>query len=209
MPQAEGGDNSLENAAPLCALCHDLYGGNPEKRKALRQMRDYWWSHMQARWTRIIQAVGVDDSVCIPVDLHSAGSLHTQSVAIYHLVLPEEDFHTSAQHILSLVRAAQDTSPNRRRCLYLDIEGHRNLQGGFDADMYELQRGFILGFMSRWLSEMHLPLIGVRRDQVQANDIPGILEIIEKVDQDFINKAIDAGTDLVWIADRDKYIRFE
>jgi hypothetical protein len=30
-PEVEGGSSELSNAAPLCASCHDLYGGNPEK----------------------------------------------------------------------------------------------------------------------------------------------------------------------------------
>jgi hypothetical protein len=43
IPQSEGGDDTIENAAPLCASCHDRYGGNPEKRKQIRQMRDWSW----------------------------------------------------------------------------------------------------------------------------------------------------------------------
>lgn len=29
IPQEEGGADDIDNAAPLCALCHDSYGGNP------------------------------------------------------------------------------------------------------------------------------------------------------------------------------------
>lgn len=43
VPQAEGGADELENAAPLCGGCHQRYGGNPELRKQLHQMRDNWW----------------------------------------------------------------------------------------------------------------------------------------------------------------------
>lgn len=43
LPQADGGSDDLDNAAPLCARCHDLVGGNPEKRKQIRQMRDFWY----------------------------------------------------------------------------------------------------------------------------------------------------------------------
>ena len=42
-PQADGGPDTIGNAAPLCARCHDLCGGNPEKRKQIREMRDFWW----------------------------------------------------------------------------------------------------------------------------------------------------------------------
>ena len=45
--QADGGSDSLENAAPLCASCHHRYGGNPELRKQLKGMRDHWWERCQ------------------------------------------------------------------------------------------------------------------------------------------------------------------
>jgi 5-methylcytosine-specific restriction endonuclease McrA len=49
IPQEVGGSDDLENAATLCASCHDLYGGNPEKKKIIRQMRDHWWELMNQR----------------------------------------------------------------------------------------------------------------------------------------------------------------
>jgi hypothetical protein len=48
-PQAEQGADSLENAAPLCASCHQRFGGNPELRKQLREMRDQWWKRCANR----------------------------------------------------------------------------------------------------------------------------------------------------------------
>jgi hypothetical protein len=42
-PQAAGGSDDIDNAAPFCASCHDRYGGNPDKRKQVREMRDLWW----------------------------------------------------------------------------------------------------------------------------------------------------------------------
>lgn len=43
VPQAEGGSDTEDNAAPLCPNCHDTYGANPEKRKLIREMRDQWY----------------------------------------------------------------------------------------------------------------------------------------------------------------------
>jgi hypothetical protein len=43
IPQAENGPDTIDNACPLCARCHDLCGANPEKRKQLREMRDFQW----------------------------------------------------------------------------------------------------------------------------------------------------------------------
>lgn len=50
LPQAAGGSDDLENAAPLCATCHDLFGGNPEKRKQIREMRDLWYELCETRF---------------------------------------------------------------------------------------------------------------------------------------------------------------
>ena len=43
IPKEEGGPNTEDNAAPLCATCHDLYGQNPDMRKFIRQSRDFWY----------------------------------------------------------------------------------------------------------------------------------------------------------------------
>jgi 5-methylcytosine-specific restriction endonuclease McrA len=42
IPQSDGGPDDEDNAAALCAECHDLFGDNPRKRKQLRENRDYW-----------------------------------------------------------------------------------------------------------------------------------------------------------------------
>ncbi len=43
VPQAEGGPDDEDNAAPLCGSCHDLYGGNPNLKKEIRLRRDHWY----------------------------------------------------------------------------------------------------------------------------------------------------------------------
>ena len=43
VPQADGGENTEDNAAPLCPNCHGKYGANPKKRKIIREMRDHWY----------------------------------------------------------------------------------------------------------------------------------------------------------------------
>jgi hypothetical protein len=48
VPEADGGPDNLENAAPVCGACHLKYGGNPELRKQLREMRDHWWERCAA-----------------------------------------------------------------------------------------------------------------------------------------------------------------
>jgi Zn finger protein HypA/HybF involved in hydrogenase expression len=43
IPEKMGGPDEMDNAAPLCPNCHDYYGGNPDKRKEITQMRDWWY----------------------------------------------------------------------------------------------------------------------------------------------------------------------
>jgi len=50
VPQAEGGADTEDNAAPLCPSCHETYGGNPEKRKFIREARDFWYEICNRRF---------------------------------------------------------------------------------------------------------------------------------------------------------------
>lgn len=50
VPQAEGGPDSEDNAAPLCPSCHETYGANPLKRKFLREARNFWYELCAQRY---------------------------------------------------------------------------------------------------------------------------------------------------------------
>jgi hypothetical protein len=99
-------------------------------------------------------------------------TIDDRGVALYHLVLPREGFEESARALFQLVRRAQETTPGQRRMLFLDIEGHRDPEGGFDADMRELQHNFLLGVLAPFLTEAHCPLVTVRNPRRQDDDIP-------------------------------------
>ncbi len=167
IPESEGGSNDLENAAPLCASCHDLYGGNPEKRKQIREMRDHWFDLMEKRYNGEINILSpIED------DPNNYNMLKNKGIAVYHLVYEHEDFKTSANILVKLLQNTQKQFPNYKRYLYLDIEGHRNKNGGFDHDMYELQKDFALGLLMQFFTEIHMPLIGVKNPKLQRNDMP-------------------------------------
>lgn len=101
------------------------------------------------------------------------------AVALYHVIYKHEGFEESAQNLFKLVQQAQRLSPGKKRKLYLDIEGHRVEEGGFDADMLELQKEFLLGFLSPYLSEIHCPLVDETNLKPQENDIPPTLILID------------------------------
>jgi hypothetical protein len=81
-----------------------------------------------------------------------------------------------------LVRDAQERAPGQKRLLYLDIEGHRNSEGGFDADMLELQKEFLIGFLAQFLTEISAPLVKAENAKPQDNDIPPQLLIEDQRD---------------------------
>lgn len=51
VPQAEGGPDTEDNAAPLCPTCHEMYGANPQKRKFIREARDFWYELCAIRYS--------------------------------------------------------------------------------------------------------------------------------------------------------------
>lgn len=51
LPQAEGGLDTEDNAAPLCPSCHEMYGANPIKRKFIREARDHWCEICATRYS--------------------------------------------------------------------------------------------------------------------------------------------------------------
>ena len=171
VPQSEQGPDTEENAVPLCAGCHDLYGGNPDKRKQIREMRDHWYQTMEkrSRGERIFDPIEV---------LSREEQMRSQKgIALYHYVYRHENFVESAQILFKLVKYAQKHFPGKPRYLYLDIEEHKNSSGGYDRDMFELQRDFILGFLGPYLSSIRMPLINCDKEK-QQNDIPDELKII-------------------------------
>ncbi|OGT72989.1 MAG: hypothetical protein A2W76_02805 [Gammaproteobacteria bacterium RIFCSPLOWO2_12_47_11] len=50
IPQEEGGSDAEDNAAPLCPSCHETYGANPQKRKFIREARDFWYEICEKRY---------------------------------------------------------------------------------------------------------------------------------------------------------------
>ena len=100
-------------------------------------------------------------------------------VALYHIIYDHEGFEDSAQNLFNLVQQAQSVSPGKKRKLYLDIDGHRVKECGFDADMLDLQKESLLGFLSPFLSEIHCPLVDETNLKPQENDIPPTLILID------------------------------
>ena len=50
IPQADGGLDTENNAAPLCPNCHRTYGSNPVQRKIITEARDLWYELCEKRY---------------------------------------------------------------------------------------------------------------------------------------------------------------
>jgi len=167
IPQKENGGDAINNAVPLCANCHEIYGSNPTKRKLIRQLRDHWYQRVKQSSNNIEDLIR----------LHADPNVKEKKVGIYHVVYEHETFEDAASTLFGLVSETQKKFPGTKRILYLDIDGHRNKIGGYDRDMFELQCEFSLGFLLKYLSEIYMPLAKVVNN-VQRNNIPEKFKIL-------------------------------
>ncbi len=105
------------------------------------------------------------------------------TVALYHAVHASEDFDQTAYNLLRLIRMAQQKCPGRKRTLFLDIEGHRNGEGGFDQDMLELQTKFMTEFLLQFLTRAVTPLVTIGNPRPQSDDLPDELNVVSLDDR--------------------------
>ncbi|MER6208598.1 hypothetical protein [Streptomyces sp. NPDC001642] len=76
-----------------------------------------------------------------------------KGIALYHDMRVEEDFTKCATRLFSILGLAAEKSPGAPRYVYLDVQGHRNAAGGYDADALEIIREFLLGFLGPYFTE--------------------------------------------------------
>ena len=129
-------------------------------------------------------------------------------IALYHRIYKRENFEKAAKDLVALLNSAQKQAPNVPRTLYVDIEGHRNEAGGYDADMLELQTEFGLGFLLPFVTEVHFPLASVKNTKEQQNDIPQRLLIgnaRDKRDQSLEELYIENFSNTEFMSEEDVY----
>ena len=76
----------------------------------------------------------------LDLDLYGTIRAAVSTFDTYSHIGPQENFEKAAKDLVSLVYAAEKKEPGKPRTLYLDIDGHRNAQGRFDADMRSSKR---------------------------------------------------------------------
>ena len=102
------------------------------------------------------------------------------TVAIYHVVAPEDSFERAAQDVFGLLRDAEARFPGWPRAFYVDVAGHEGDAGGFDPDFYEFQQDFWFATVAPFVQVFETPLTGpLANPEPQRNDVPDRLNIGE------------------------------
>lgn len=100
------------------------------------------------------------------------------TVSVYQRIGPDDTFDQAATEAFRLIRDAQRQYPDWPRVFYLDIEGHKGEQKGFDADFFEFQQEFWFSTIAHFVTAFETPLLGgLVNPNPQRNDIPDELSI--------------------------------
>ena len=100
------------------------------------------------------------------------------TVAVYHVVMPDDSFEDAAQAVMGLLSDAQKQFPGWPRVVYLDIAGHEGDAAGFNPDFYEFQQDFWFSAVAPFAAAFETPLTGgMVNPEPQRNDVPDRLRI--------------------------------
>ncbi|MGW0839504.1 HNH endonuclease signature motif containing protein [Streptomyces sp. NPDC002787] len=100
-----------------------------------------------------------------------------KGVLLYHDMAVYENFERCTQRVLQVLQSAQKKSPGAPRRLLFRVQGHRNSEGGYDHDSWEMIRHFLPDIILPHLTELITPLYEVRNPRKQNNVIPDELHI--------------------------------
>ena len=84
IPQEEDGLDTEDNAAPLCGTCHNQFGGNPQKRKVIRETRDFWYEFCRSRLS--FDPNRLDELECNIIDAFNTGLTKALPVKILRAI---------------------------------------------------------------------------------------------------------------------------
>ncbi len=175
-PQSQGGEDTFENAAALCSQCHTLYGNNPKMKEEILRKRDIAYQKYEEIQKKIeehkfIRMKKAEGMAKIPVQEK------TSLIRCY--ISEKENFNQAAQKIFNAIVSEEKENPNKKRELVVEIEGHRNKEGGYDRDMFELQYEFLLKSLLPYLYKLHMPLVSVENPKEQEKIPAGFLKICD------------------------------
>lgn len=97
VPEAKGGLDTEDNAAPLCPTCHSDYGANLEKRPRIKEIRDHWYEKCGAKFAESTLLKNISDAL---QNLPSKKDFERMAVrnASYGLGASEGGMQSSVEH---------------------------------------------------------------------------------------------------------------
>lgn len=164
IPQAEKGEDTTENAVALCAHCHNIYGGNSSKREELIKLREIAYKRIEEKFNPQPQYIKVEkaEGRCKVIK-------ENNDIVLKCHISKKENFEQAATKIYHLIYKMGKRYPQVKRTLIVEIEEHRNSEGGYDKDMFELQYEFLLKCMMPYLHALHIPLLSIENTEEQQN----------------------------------------
>lgn len=171
IPQEEYGPDTIENAVALCAHCHNIYGGNSSKRGELIELRNAAYKRIEEKFNPQQQYIKMEKAQgrCKTIK-------EEEDVVLNCCISEKETFEQAATKIYNLIYTMGKRYPKQKRTLIVEIRGHRNEEGGYDKDMFELQYEFLLKCMLPFVHNLHIPLISVKNEKQQQDlDSPKLM----------------------------------
>jgi len=100
---------------------------------------------------------------------------NTQTVALYHNIEENKSVLQAVTNIWNLIRDAytsdkMDVDADTLE-LYIDIEGHRNDEGGFSEDMYLMQKQLFINILPAFMDSIHFPLGDVEAADADLEEV--------------------------------------
>lgn len=127
VPQEDDGEDTEENAAPVCPTCHETYRANPSKRKFIRETRDFWYEVCANRYS---------------ADKDILDRIATQTEAL----ISKKDLEDAVERILGLAettRRALSENPDEPRPRS-ELEVLDAIEELFDRIWYDRHQVFML-----------------------------------------------------------------
>lgn len=93
-------------------------------------------------------------------------------VELHFTVKKSDTFESVTSRIFDLIANAQAKCPDQDRYLFIEIEGHRNKNGGFDKGMMKLQTHFLLGLVGEYVKGIKTPSYRFTNPKEQNNSFP-------------------------------------
>lgn len=162
--QEEQGPDTIENAVALCAHCHNIYGGNPLKREELIKLRDMTYKRIEEKFNakeNFLKVEKAEGKFKVP--------RNDKDIVLRCNISEKENFEQAAKKIYNLIYTIGKKAPKVPRTLIVEIQGHRNSEGGYDHDMFELQYEFLTKCILPFIHILHIPLISIENPNIQED----------------------------------------